>query len=62
MKQDNNAYRTDNLCHFGDSSNHAKEGEGVPEQMQRLRKEQQAKEFAKMRAKEISQKLLKGIL
>ena len=39
IKQDNNAFRTDHLCHFGDSSNSASEGEGVPEMLQRMSKE-----------------------
>lgn len=44
---------------MNDSSNHAKEGEGVPEMLQRLAKEQKESEEKK---KQISQKLLKGEL
>jgi hypothetical protein len=63
MKQDNNAFRTDFLYHFGDSSNYSHDGanrhEGVLEMLQRLAKEQKESEA---REKEISQKLLEGEL
>ena len=54
MKQDDNAYRADFLCHFGDSSNYAADGEGIPEMLQRKAKEQKEEEA------ELSKKLLEG--
>lgn len=65
MKQDNNDFRTDNLCHFGDSSNYAAEGEGFFEMLQRKAKEEkerQTKELIRRRSKEIADRLLKGYL
>ena len=58
--EESNAYRTDHLMAFSDSSNYAKEGEGPPERQQRLAKEQRLKELAKYNAKQIADRMLKG--
>ena len=66
MKQDNNDYRTDNNMQFGDSSNYAKEGEGVPEMLQRRAREDKRgpsgliKALPPVPAKITAKKLLKG--
>ena len=47
MKKYNNAFRTDNMCQFGDSSNDAHDGanghEDVPEMLQRVCKEEKTR-------------------
>jgi hypothetical protein len=55
--EQSNAFRTDNLMAFADSSNYAKEGEGIPEMLQRKAKEQRELEEKK---KQISKKILEG--
>jgi len=51
MKQTNNAFRTDHLCHFGDSSNEfIGTEEGIPEMLQRMSKERDLDMIKRMEA------------